>query len=190
MATAKKRRRSARPPGRVHWVSPFWVVALVFSGLMIYVVVKKVDHISELRVPGSGIAFRGSASESPPPPEEQRQRAQAIEAEVKQQIRSAAAPAPLPNAVDLTGMWTMADGTAAWSITVENGYLVFREQNTAAPGVVSAVGYGGFDGHTWTVSVRTIGGTAGTASLDLQDDGTLQGEASIDGYQFPLALRR
>ena len=84
----------------------------------------------------------------------------------------------------------MVDGTATWAVTVENGYLIFREQNAAAPGVVSAVGYGGFDGRVWSLQVQTIVGTTGTATLELQADGTLQGEADIAGARFTLALRR
>src|SRR5262249_43010130 len=98
-----------------------------------------------------------------------------------------AAPA---TAVDLTGTWTMLDGTATWTVTIENGYLIFREQNAAAPGVVSAVGYGSFDGRTWSLQVQTIVGTTRTATLELQADGTLRGEADVAGARFLFALRR
>jgi hypothetical protein len=75
-------------------------------------------------------------------------------------------------------------------VTVENGYLIFREQNAAAPGVVSAVGYGGFDGRTWSLQVQTIVGTAGTASLELQGDDTLRGEADVAGARFVRSATR
>ena len=55
-------------------------------------------------------------------------------------------------------------------MTVENGYPIFREQNAAAPGVVSAVGYGGFDGHTWELGLcdaKLHGSSTFVASLDL-----------------------
>ena len=106
-------------------------------------------------------------------------------------MHEAAPPETAPaTAVDLTGTWMLLDGRATWTVTVENGYLIFREQNTAAPGVVSAVGYGGFDGHTWSLQVQTIAGTTGTAALELQADGTLRGEAEVAGERFLLALRR
>jgi hypothetical protein len=93
-----------------------------------------------------------------------KQRSQQIEAKVEEDVREAAPPPARPSsAADLTGTWMMIDGTAMWTVTVENGYLIFREQNTAAPGVVSAVGYGSFDGHTWWLQVQTIVGETGSA---------------------------
>jgi hypothetical protein len=52
------------------------------------------------------------------------------------------------------------------------------------------VGYGTFEGRTWLLQLQTILGATGTASLGLEDDGSLRGEAVIAGYRFPLALRR
>jgi hypothetical protein len=124
------------------------------------------------------------------PPDERKQRSQQIEAKVESDVREAAPAEAAPSAADLTGTWMLLDGTASWTVTVENGYLIFREQNTAAPGVVSAVGYGSFDGHTWSLQAQTIVGTTGTATLGLQADGTLQGEADVAGTRFLLALRR
>jgi hypothetical protein len=168
------------------------IFAITLCALMTYLVVTRHDDISELKVAGAGIAFRGNSSpRALPPPEEQRGRSRQIEANVEEEIRDAPAPsAETTTAVELTGTWTMLDDSATWTITIESGYLVFREQNTAAPGIISAVGFGSFDGRTWSLQVQTIVGTTGTAALNLQDDGTLQGEANVGGVQFQLALRR
>jgi hypothetical protein len=173
------------------WITPGVVIAVAICIMIGYVVVTRRDEISEINVAGTGIAFRGSSSPRALPLDEQRKRSQQIEAEVEEEVREATPPAAAPpTAVDLTGTWALFDGTATWTVTVENGYLVFREQNTAAPGVVSAVGYGGFDGHTWSLEVQTIVGTTGTAKLELQADGTLSGDADVAGTRFLLALRR
>src|SRR5215831_9527072 len=177
MARAKRGRKQQHRVDSSSWVTPGRIVALVLCILLGYVVVTRRDDIKEIKVAGTGIAFRGKSSSRTLAPEEQKQHSQQIEAKVEEDVREAAPPqAPLPSAVDLTGTWTMIDGTATWTVTVENGYLIFREQNAAAPGVVSAVGYGRFDGRTWSLQVQTIVGTAGTASLELQADGTLRGE--------------
>jgi hypothetical protein len=176
---------------RRSWVTPGLIIAVTVCVLVGYVVVKRSDDISEVHAAGVGIAFRGSSSPRALSPDEQKQRSQQIEAKVEEHVREAAPPEPPPaTAADLTGTWMLLDGTATWTVTVENGYLVFREQNAAAPGTVSAVGYGGFDGHTWSLQVQTIVGTTGTAALELQTDGTLRGEAEVAGERFLLAMRR
>lgn len=101
-----------------------------------------------------------------------------------------AAPEPPPSPVDLTGTWTTPDGRASWTVTIENGYLVMREQYPASPNVITAVGCGSFDGHTWSLQLRNILGATGTASLILEDDDTLQGEVVLGAQQFLLVLRR
>jgi hypothetical protein len=192
MAKVKRgRKQQSKPVERSSWVTPASIVAVTICVLIGYVVVKRSDEISEVKVAGTGIAFRGSSSPRALPPDEQRQRSQRIEAKIEEDVREAAPPEPPPpTAVDLTGTWTLLDGTATWTVTVENGYLVFREQNAAAPGVVSAIGYGSFDGNTWSLQVQTIVGTTGTATLEIQADGSLRGEADIAGTRFLLALRR
>lgn len=175
-----------RPKARL---TPIWLVTIVFCVLLIYVVVKKVDDVSEVKFQGSGIAFRAK-SPSTLAPDDQRQRAQQIQAKLEAQVRNASPSEAPPSPVDLTGTWTTFDGRVTWTLTIENGYLVLREQNASAPGVVSAVGYGTFDGRTWSPQFQTIFGEAGTATLNLEDDDILRGEAIVSGNRFSLALRR
>lgn len=192
MARAKRGRKpQPKQVERSSWVTPGVIIAVVVAIAIGYVIVKRSDDVSGVHAAGFGIAFRDSSSPRALPPDEQKQRSQQIEARVEEDVREAApAEALPPTAVDLTGTWTLLDGTASWTVTVENGYLIFREQNAAAPGVVSAVGYGNFDGHTWSLQVQTIVGTTGTATLELQADGTLRGNAEVAGTRFLLALRR
>lgn len=193
MARVKRGRKqqAKQVEQRRSWVTPRTIIAVAVCILVGYVVVKRSDDIKEVKAAGFGIAFRDRSSPRALTPDEQRLRSQQIEAKVEQELRDAspAAPPP-PTAVDLTGTWTLINGTATWTVTVENGYLVFREQNTAAPGIVSATGYGSFDGRTWSLDVQTIVGTSGTATLELQADGALRGEAEIAGVRFLLALQR
>jgi hypothetical protein len=190
---ARAKRGPKRQPKRVgtrSWAAPRTIIAVAICAVVGYVVVKRSDDISELKVAGAGVAFQGKSSPNTLRPEEQRQRSQQIEAKVEEDVREAAPVEPQPTAVDLTGTWMTLDGRATWTVMVENGYLVFREQNAAAPGVVSAVGYGAFDGRTWSLQVQTIVGSTGTARLELQEDGTLRGEAEIGGTRFLMAFRR
>lgn len=170
-------------------VTPTWLVTIVCCGLLIYVVVKKLDDISEVKVEGSGIAFRGRASPSELPITEQRARSRQVVDQIETEVREA--PSQAPPRSDLSGTWITFDGTSRWAVSLENGQLVFREQQLVAPGVVSAAGYGTFDGHTWSLQFQSILGITGTASLDLHDDGSLRGQATTAvGISFPLALRR
>jgi hypothetical protein len=185
------RKQQSKRVERRSRVTPALIITVTACALIGYVVVKRSDDVSEVRAAGFGIAFRGSSSPRALPPEEQTQRSQQIEAKLEDHVREAAPPEPLPpTAADLTGTWMLLDGTATWTVTVENGYLIFREQNTAAPGVVSAVGYGSFDGHTWSLQVQTIVGSTGIATLELHGDSMLRGEAEVAGERFLVALRR
>jgi hypothetical protein len=186
MTRRRTRGRSGRQRSRL---TPWWLIAVVACGLVSYVVVKRSDEISELRFAGSGIAFRGSATTKTLPAEEQQARARDVVEHIEAQVREAP-PAAEPSAVDLTGNWTTSDGVVTWAVSLENGLFVFREQNAAAPGVVSAAGYGSFDGQTWSLQFQTIFGAAGTASLRLLDEGVLEGEASVAGARFSLSLHR
>jgi len=170
-------------------VTPTWLVTIVCCGLLIYVVVKKLDDISEVKIEGSGIAFRGSASPSDLLSPAQRERSRKVENRIEAEVREA--PSQAPPRTDLSGAWITFDGASRWTVSLENGQLMFREQQLVAPGVVSAAGYGTFDGHTWSLQFESILGINGTASLVLHDDGTLRGQATTAvGVSFALALRR
>jgi hypothetical protein len=175
-----------RPRARL---TPLWLVAIVFCVLMVYVVYKNVDRVREVKVPGGGgIAFWDKSSKTLTT--DDLQRSPQIVANFEAQVRNASPAETPPSPVDLTGTWTTFDGRVTWTLTIENGYLVFREQNASAPGVVSAVGYGTFDGHTWSSQFQTIFQEVGTAILSLEDDDTLRGEAIVAGKRFSLGLRR
>ena len=174
-------------------LTPVWLLTIVFCGLLIYIVVKKVDDISEVKVEGTGgIVFHGSAA--PLPPSEQHERSREIEARIETYVRNASTSQPPRDPtpeLDLSGMWMTVDGTATWMVLRENGLFVFRESTMAMPGIIATVGYGQLDGRTWSLQFQSIIGISGTASLHLQDDGTLSGEAiPVGGRNFPLMLRR
>lgn len=195
MAVAKRGRRQSTKRQKQNaegrsWVTPGMLIAVTACVLLAYIVVKRGNEISNVSAAGIGIAFRSSSAPQALSPEEKKQRSQQIEAKVEESVREAAPAESGATAVEMTGTWRLVDGTATWTVTIENGYLIFREQNTAAPGVISAVGYGNFDGRTWALRVQTIVGTTGTATLEVQADGTLQGEAEIAGEQFSLSLQR
>jgi hypothetical protein len=169
--------------------TPVWLISIVFCFLLVYVVVKNADRVSGVNVAGSGITFRGKSSPDTLPLAEQKQRSQQIQEQVETEVREAS-PSQAVSPVDLTGTWTTLDGAVSWTITIENGLVVFREQYASAPGVISAVGYGPFDGHSWSPQFQTVLGGVGTASLNLEDDRTLSGQAIISGTRFSLILRR
>lgn len=176
-------------------LTPVWVVTIVFCVLLVYVVVKKVDDIREVKIAeAGGIVFGGSTSPVSLPLDVQRERSRQIEQKVEEEIHNAPAPLPVPvretPAADLSGMWTTFDGTARWMVSRENNLYAFREESLAIPGVISAAGYGTFDGRTWSLQFETIIGAGGTASIHLQDDGTLRGEAAANGNHFPVSLHR
>lgn len=191
MARPRKKRLPAAPEPK-SGISPKWIVTLVGCGLLIFIVIKKVDSISEVKAAGAGITFRGSASPSTLPPEQQRELSRQVQAKVEADLQQTAkdSPEPPPSSVDLTGTWTTPDGRASWTVTVENGYLVMREQYPASPNVITAVGYGSFDGHTWSLRLQNIFGATGTASLNLEDEDTLRGEVVLGAQRFLLVLRR
>lgn len=166
-------------------------MGIVGCALASYVVVKRIDDVRAIHFAGSGITFRGKSSANTLSPDEQRDRSRHVEESLEENVH--ATPAPQEQEappVDLSGTWTTLDGMTSWLVSFENGLFVFREQSPAAPGVVSAAGYGTFDGHTWSVQFQTILGTAGTASLELSGDGGLDGEVSVDGNRFQLMLQR
>ena len=184
----KGRQVSEEAPARSRF-TPIWLISIVFCGLLVYVVVKNADRVSGVNVAGSGITFRGKSSPDTLPRAEQEQRSQKIQEQVETEVREAS-PSQTVSPIDLTGTWTTPDGAVSWTITIENGFVVFREQYSTAPGVISAVGYGPFDGHTWSPQFQTVLGGTGTASLNLEDERTLSGQAIISGTRFSLILRR
>lgn len=184
----KGRQISGEAPARSRF-TPAWLISIVSCLLVGYVVVKNADRVSGVNIAGSGITFRGKSSPDTLPLAEQKQRSQQIQEQVEAEV-SEASPLQTVSPVDLTGTWTTPDGAVSWTITIENGFVVFREQYATAPGVITAVGYGPFDGHTWSPRFQTVLGGAGTASLNLEDNGTLSGQAIISGTRFSLILRR
>lgn len=170
-------------------LSPAWIVPLVLCGLVAYLVVRRADEVKEVKIAGNSITFRDNSSASALPREEQRERSRKIEQVVEQDVRETTAT-PVPSAVDLTDTWTMPDGGATWTVSLENGFYVFRERSAAAPDVVSAVGYGAFDGNNWNVQFQTILGASGEATLALEDERTLRGDAVVDGDRFAIELHR
>jgi hypothetical protein len=63
MATAKRKRK--QQPKRVEsrsWLAPGTIIAVAICILIGYVVVKRSDDIKEIKVAGTGIAFRGGSS--------------------------------------------------------------------------------------------------------------------------------
>jgi hypothetical protein len=182
-------RKPPRQKKRRSTLTPVWLITAVFSGLMVYVVVTKADQIKEVHVAGTGIVFRGKSAANTLTPDEQRERSRQVEAAIEEKVREAA-PATTPPPVDLSGTWTTPEGTASWAVSLENGLFVFREANAAAPGIVTAAGYGPFDGRTWSPQFQTMLGVPGTASLTLSDDGALEGDIVVGGERFSLVLRR
>jgi hypothetical protein len=191
MARSRKKRAVVAPEPK-SGISPKWIVTLVGCGLVAYIVIKKVDDISEVKAAGAGITFRGSASPSSLPPEQQRELSRQIQAKIEADLQQAAnaEPEPSTSPVDLTGTWTTPDGRASWTVTIENGYVAMREQYPESPNVITAVGYGSFDGHTWSLRLQNIFGATGTASLSLEDDDTLRGGVVLGAQRFLLVLRR
>jgi len=191
---AQSRKKPQPVPEAQRGISPKWVGTLVGCALLIYIVVRKIDDIREVKAAGASITFGSNAPPPSMPPDQQRELSEQIQARVEAALRQAAktesAPEPPPSPVDLTGTWTTPDGGAIWTITIENGYLVTREQYPANSNVVTAVGYGSFNGKTWSLQIQNIFGASGTAALDLEDDDTLKGEVVLDGQRFLLVLRR
>jgi hypothetical protein len=169
-------------------LAPSWVMVLVCCGLLSYVVVNRQDD-SDVKGAGCGIACRVKASPGKLPLAEQRERSRQVVNQVESAVRRA--PAQMAPAADLGGTWVTFDKATRWTISPRNGVFVFREQPLAVPDVVTAAGYGALDGRTWSVQFESILGISGTAALELQDDGTLRGQATpVIGISFPLALRR
>lgn len=191
---ARSRKKPLPVPEPKRGISPKWIATIVGCALLIYIVVRKIDDIREVKAAGASITFGSNAPPPSMPPEQQRELSEQIQAKVEAALQQAAktepAPEPPPSPVDLTGTWTTPDGGAIWTITIENGYLVTREQYPANSNVVTAVGYGSFNGKTWSLRIQNIFGASGTAVLDLEDDGTLEGEVVLGGQRFLLVLRR
>jgi len=193
MARSRKKPLPAPEPKR--GISPKWIPPLVGCALVIYIVTVKFDDIHEVKAAGVSITFgRSTSPPSMPPDQQQRELSEQIQSKVEAALQQAAktepAAEPPPSPVDLTGRWTTPDGGAIWTVTIENGYLVTREQYPANSNVVTAVGYGLFNGKTWSLRIQNIFGVTGTAVLDLEDEGTLEGEVVLDGQRFSLVLRR
>lgn len=167
-------------------------IAIAVVGFLLlagYVVVRNADRVRDVTFPGGGgIAFHDRAEA--PPLAEQHERAAQLQSKVVEAVQAAPAVAPAPSASELTGVWQTPDGAATWTVTVENGYLVFREMSVAAPGVVAAIGYGAFHATVWDLKLETMLGESGEASLVLEPDGSLQGEAIIDGERVAIRMVR
>lgn len=185
---ASRKRQARRSKSDGSWLKRLSLPTLVVCALAIYVVVKNVDRVKEVHALGVGLTFQDKSPDVLPAAE-QRERSHTISKKLEADVQKAPAP-QLNTAVDLTGTWTTPDDAVSWTITIENGFVVFREQYAATPGIVSAVGYGPFDGHTWSPRFETILGATGAASLTLAEDGTLNGEATIAGDRFSLTLQR
>lgn len=129
-------------------------------------------------------------------PEQQQARRQSVEQSVEAKVREAPpaeAAASSTNAArlaDLTGTWTSIDGSVTWSVTSENGQLVYNEQRPSVPGWITAAGYGPFDGHVWTATFQDLNHRAGAVRLTLVDGHTLSGVIEAYGRQFALELER
>jgi hypothetical protein len=183
-AQAKQAKNASRG-----WGAPGGLVALALVAVVAYLVVKRADDVKEVKVAGYGIVFRDQSSSGSRPPEEKRVLARQVQQAVEQELQQEA-PTPVRTDVDLTGTWTMPGTDAIWTVSRENGFVVFRETATSAPDVVGAMGYGAFDGQTWTVQFHTIEETEGAAVLALVDDRTLRGEATVGDERFAIELQR
>jgi hypothetical protein len=172
-------------------------VAVGLVALAAFVVVSRASEVTEVRLPGGGgITFgRGSAPEKLTLTE-QRERSREVEEKIKAEVQEASPshaddPGARPTSINLSGTWTSSDGSVRWLVSPENEFFVFRETRVSAPpDVITAAGYGEFDGGTWSIQFQDAYGVTGTASLMLRDNNTLAGDVVAYGQQYALALRR
>ncbi|GEM_PF-4588645 len=186
------------PPSRSGFrLTPVWLITVVFCGLAIYVVVKRVGHVSEIDASQGKVVFAGGLGGTQnseelrdlakrteagevrpvdPPPEVVQPAASPVAIDVWDDVDNVSAPPG--RATDIVGQWRDIRTNAMYVITQYGGsYRVSETSMLYGVPVETAAGLGSFDGTTLRFAYNTALGSNGSAALTLGPDGSLQGMA-------------
>ena len=196
------------------FLTPIWVITIVFCGLAVYIVLRHSDKVTGLHVGSDGAELKlgtGVAAASDPDklnelandvkngralpsiaPHEQ------LDSDEWQQIERIAPTLPDPpgsaSAADFSGVWQDVNGALYQIAPLVDGTLTFTEtSNLYGVPMQTAVGQGQINGKRFEFGFNSIVGVPGVGVLQPgRTPNTLVGTASFPatGARVPLNLRR